>query len=69
MKTAFEIVEANKLTLHGDIEHFAEAVRADERGRITNLLLYMHNKAAPYHTYYKHAAIEINRKSGEGDRV
>jgi len=31
MKTVFELIEANELTLHGDIEHFAELVRADER--------------------------------------
>jgi len=49
MMTAFELIEANGLTLHGDIEHFAELVRADERQRVTNLLLYMHNKAAAYH--------------------
>jgi hypothetical protein len=29
MKTVFELIEANGLTLHGDIEHFAELVRAD----------------------------------------
>ena len=33
--TAFELIEANGLTLHGDIEHFAELVRADERDRAT----------------------------------
>ena len=33
MKTVFELIEANGLTLHGDIEHFAELVRADERER------------------------------------
>jgi hypothetical protein len=32
--TVFELIEANGLTLHGDIEHFAELVRADERERI-----------------------------------
>jgi hypothetical protein len=32
--TVFELIEANGLTLHGDIEHFAELVRADERGRM-----------------------------------
>jgi len=69
MKTAFELIEANGLTLHGDIEHFAEVVRADERARITNLMLYMHNKAAAYHNYYKHAAVEINRKAGEGELI
>ena len=31
MMTAFELIEANGLTLHGDIEHFAELIRADER--------------------------------------
>ena len=31
MKTAFELIEANGLTLHGDIEHFAEVIREDER--------------------------------------
>ena len=33
MMTAFELIEANGLTLHGDIEHFAELVREDERNR------------------------------------
>jgi hypothetical protein len=69
MKTAFELIEANGLTLHGDIEHFAELVRADERARVTNVLLYMHNIAAPMHNYYKHAAVELNRKAGEGEKV
>ena len=31
MTTVFELIEANGLTLHGDIEHFAELVRAEER--------------------------------------
>ena len=31
MKTVFELIETNGLTLHGDIEHLAELVRADER--------------------------------------
>ena len=30
MKTAFQLIEEHGLTLHGDIEHFAELVRADE---------------------------------------
>jgi hypothetical protein len=29
MKTVFELIEANGLTLHGDIEHFAELVRVE----------------------------------------
>jgi len=52
-----------------DVQRFAELVRADERRRITNLMLYMHNKASPYHNYYKHAAVEINRKAGEGEKI
>ena len=51
------------------LEKFAALVRADERRRITNLMLYMHNKASPYHNYYKHAAVEINRKDGEGEKI
>jgi len=31
MKSVFELIEEHGLTLHGDIEHFAELVRADER--------------------------------------
>ena len=37
MMTAFELIEANGLTLHGDIEHFAELVRADEREKILDM--------------------------------
>ena len=52
-----------------ELKRFAELVRADERRRITNLMLYMHNKASPYHNYYKHAAVEINRRDGEGEKI
>ena len=31
MKTVFQLIEDNGLTLHGDIEHFAELVRDTER--------------------------------------
>jgi hypothetical protein len=31
MTDVFKLIEDNGLTLHGDIEHFAELVRADER--------------------------------------
>jgi hypothetical protein len=34
MTDVFKLIEANGLTLHGDIEHFAELVRADERERL-----------------------------------
>jgi len=76
MKTIAELYEeANGWNPAGfdrtvqELERFAELVRADERRRITNLMLYMHNKASPYHNYYKHAAVEINRKAGEGEKI
>jgi hypothetical protein len=31
MTNVFKLIEEHGLTLHGDIEHFAELVRADER--------------------------------------
>ena len=43
-------------------ERLAELIRAEERARVTNVLLEMHDKATPPHPYYKHAALEINRK-------
>lgn len=43
-------------------ERLAELIRADERARVTNVLLEMHDKASSLHNYYKHAALEINRK-------
>lgn len=45
-----------------ELERLAELIRADERARVTNVLLEMHDNAAPPHPYYKHAALEINRK-------
>jgi hypothetical protein len=45
MKTAFELIEDNGLTLHGDIEHFAELVRANERERVTKMLNHLYAKA------------------------
>ena len=36
--TVFELIEANGLTLHGDIEHFAELVRVDEREACAKLI-------------------------------
>ena len=43
--------------------------RADERDRITKMLNYLDMKAQPYHNYYRHAAVEINRKEGEGENI
>ena len=34
MKTVFKLIEDHGLTLHGDIEHFAEIIRADERKQV-----------------------------------
>jgi hypothetical protein len=34
MNNVFKLIEDNGLTLHGDIEHFAELVRADERKQV-----------------------------------
>jgi DNA-directed RNA polymerase subunit RPC12/RpoP len=34
MKTVFRLIEEHGLTLHGDIEHFAEIIRADERKQV-----------------------------------
>lgn len=77
MKTIIEMAREAGIDWHrhwnddesNRLEAFATLVRADERRRITNLMLYMHNKASPYHNYYKHAAVEINRKDGEGEKI
>lgn len=52
-----------------DIEAFAALVAAAERERISKMLNYLDMKAQPYHNYYKHAAVEINRKAGEGELI
>ena len=51
------------------LEKFAELVAAKERKQITKILNYLDMKAQPYHNYYKHAAVEINRKKGEGEKI
>ena len=40
MKTVFQLIEDNGLTLHGDIEHFAELVLDAERERTREPLEY-----------------------------
>jgi hypothetical protein len=45
------------------LEAFAKLVREYERDQVTQLLYKMHERAATQHNYYKHAAIEINRKA------
>ena len=70
-------------TQYPELEKFAELVRADERDRAmrenayvlaerdrnTQLLYKMHERAFGMHNYYKHAAVEINRKDGEGEKI
>jgi len=52
-----------------ELQAFAKLVAAKERERITAMLMYLHNQTSAYHNYYKHAAIEINRKDGEGELI
>ena len=50
MKTAFQLIEEHGLTLHGDIEHFAELVRADEREACAKVV-----EASPSYDWHKFA--------------
>jgi hypothetical protein len=68
VKMPYDFVTGEPINIE-KLKAFVELVRADERKRVTNLLLYMHNKAAAYHNYYKHAAVELNRKAGEGEQI
>ena len=49
--------------------NFAKLVAAAEREEITKMLNYLDMKAQPYHNYYRHAAVEINREEGEGELI
>lgn len=40
-----ELIEANGLTLHGDIEHFAELVAAQEREKCAKLVVNLFDPA------------------------
>ena len=57
MTDVFKLIEANGLTLHGDIEHFAALVRADEREAIAN-------DWEALHGYDKHGVAEAIRARG-----
>lgn len=57
------------MMLPEELEAFAALVAASESERITKMLNYLDMKAQPYHNYYKHAAVEINRKDGEGEKI
>jgi hypothetical protein len=50
MKTAFQLIEEHGLTLHGDIEHFAELVRADERRAMMQLFTDPENQPTQHGT-------------------
>ena len=50
MKTIFQLIEEHGLTLHGDIEHFAELVRADEREACAKVV-----EASPSYDWHKFA--------------
>lgn len=57
-----KLVEDNGLTLHGDIEHFAELVAQHERERIFGELLKMHEIASSRHNYYLNAVLTIGAR-------
>lgn len=66
MTDVFKLIEEHGLTLHGDIEHFAELIRADEREACARLLengRFLHDEA-PAAILAKEAAKAI-RKRGE----
>jgi len=66
MTDVFKLIEDHGLTLHGDIEHFAELVRAEEREACAKLLengRFLHDEA-PAKILAKEAAKAI-RKRGE----
>jgi hypothetical protein len=71
--TPAKMFEGDLWVLASDAAKMAEKAYQNgqkaEREKITNLLLYLHSKAAPYHNYYKHAAVELNRKAGEGEKI
>ena len=61
MTDVFKLIEANGLTLHGDIEHFAELVRADEREAMVAETL-AHDDADAIIIQYHEATIKILEK-------
>jgi len=56
--TVFELIEANGLTLHGDIEHFAALVAAAEREAFAN-------DWEALHGYDKHGVAAAIRARGQ----
>ena len=61
MTDVFKLIEANGLTLHGDIEHFAELVRAEAREAMVAETL-AHDDADAIIIQYHEATIKILEK-------
>jgi hypothetical protein len=63
MKTAFELIEEHGLTLHGDIEHFAEFVRAEEREACAKLAdEYATWGGSNFHDWFKKLSADIRAR-------
>ena len=58
----YKLIEANGLTLHGDIEHFAALVAQRERDELTVMFLEAHEGAKDNHNYWHVAANKIKEK-------
>lgn len=58
----YKLIEAHGLTLHGDIEHFAELVAQRERDELTVMFLEAHEGAKDNHNYWLVAANKIKEK-------
>lgn len=69
IRAGFSLYTLNRESNWKPLEAFAALVTAAESERITKMLNYLDMKAQPYHNYYKHAAVEINRKAGEGELI
>jgi hypothetical protein len=63
MKTAFELIEEHGLTLHGDIEHFAELVCAEEREACAKLAdEYATWGGSNFHDWFKKLSADIRAR-------
>ena len=59
-----ELIEALGLTLHGDIEHFAELVEAQEREECSKVCIQMANRCDDIRKAALEAAAEAIRARG-----
>ena len=69
MKMALEAGLFTHKEVQPELIAFANLVASAEREEITKMLNYLDMKAQPYHNYYRHAAVEINREEGEGELI